>query len=328
MIGMKNTILLVAVVAATLLIVGCSVLTPQGDQAEGQSPKKKQVSPEQEKTVVVNKGMSKKEEKELQKRLADLEDKVDKANEKTGNKEASEPEQDAQSTEEQASESSPAPSNSTEEGQVRMAAGSYYANVQEGDWDYTYNHLDAETRSTYSYEQWVAANDALASPDITYTVGDIAEESPGVFGVDVTLSTGDVRHTYFVNENDQWLHSFSDDEYALFASVIGSSASASTASGASSSASASATGDSKHVKIVITSNKPADVSINDDSLNWFVTEEITGTETYEKDIAANSGLSVSATTNAYHAQTTIEVYENGELVAQDSDPNGSAMVNY
>ena len=42
----------------------------------------------------------------------------------------------------------------------------------------------------------------------------------------------------------------------------------------------------------------------------------------------NSGLSVSATTNAYHAQTTIEVYENGELVAQDSDPNGLAMVNY
>jgi hypothetical protein len=97
--------------------------------------------------------------------------------------------------------------------------------------------------------------------------------------------------------------------------VIGSSASASTASGASSSASASATGDTKHIKIVITSNKPADVSINDDSLNWFITEEVVGTETYEKDIAADSGLSVSATTEAYHAQTTIEVYENGELVA-------------
>ena len=110
--------------------------------------------------------------------------------------------------------------------------------------------------------------------------------------------------------------------------MSGSSASASTASGAPSSASASGTGDTKHVKIVITSSKPADVSINDDSLNWFITEEITGTETYEKDIALNAGLSVSATTNAYHAQTTIEVYENGELVAQDSDPNGFAMVNY
>jgi hypothetical protein len=200
--------------------------------------------------------------------------------------------------------------------------------VQEGDWDYTYSHLDETTRSTYTYEEWTAANDALASPDITYTVGDITEESPGVFGVDVTLSTGDVRHTYFVDENDQWLHRFSADEYALFASVIGSSASASTASGASASASASATDDTKHVKIVVTSNKPADVSINDDSLNWYITEEIVGTETYEKDIAADSGLSVSATTDAYHAQTAIEVYEDGELVAQDSDPHGLAMVNY
>ena len=323
---MKKTMLLLAMVVAALLMAGCSEPTSQGDEAEGQSPKK-QASPKKENTVVVNEGMSKKEEKELQQRLADLEDKIDdKTNQKTENKEASEPEQDVQSTEEQASAS--APSNSTEEGQVRMAAESYYAMVQEGDWDYTYNHLDEATRSTYTYEQWVAANDALASPNITYTVGDITEESPGVFGVDVTLSTGDVRHTYFVNENNQWLHSFSDEEYALLASVIGSSASASTASGASSSASASATGDTKHVKIVITSNKPADVSINDDSLNWYITEEVTGTETYEKDIAANSGLSVSATTNAYHAQTTIEVYENGELVAQDSDPNGFAMVNY
>src|SRR5215203_4759541 len=325
---MKKTILLLAMVVAALLMTGCSDPTSQGDEAEGQSPKK-QASPKQEKTVVVNEGMSKKEEKDLQKRLADLEDKIDdKTKQKSENEEASEPEQDVQSTEEQASESASASSNSTEEGQVRMAAESYYAMVQEGDWDYTYNHLDEATRSTYTYEQWVAANDALASPDITYTVGDITEESPGIFGVDVTLSTGDVRHTYFVYENNQWLHNFSDEEYALLASVIGSSASASTASGASSSASASATGDTKHVKVVITSNKPADVSINDDSLNWFITEEITGTETYEKNIAANSGLSVSATTNAYHAQATIEVYENGELVAQDSDPNGFAMVNY
>jgi hypothetical protein len=313
---MKKTVLLLAMVAATLLMTGCSYIN--GDEAGRQSPKKKQSSAKQEKTVVVNDGMSKKEEKKLQKRLDDLEKKVnEKSKQKTGNKEASEPNQSA-----------PAPSNSTEEGQVRMAAESYYAMVQEGDWDYTYNHLDETTRSTYTYDQWVAANDALASPDITYTVGDITEESPGVFGVDVTLSTGDVRHTYFVNENDQWLHSFSDDEYALFASVSGSSASASTASGASSSASASATGDTKHIEVVITSNKPADVSINDDSMNWFITEEISGTETYERDIAANSGLSVSATTDAYHAQTTIEVYENGELVAQDSDPNGLAMVNY
>src|SRR5829696_1340149 len=129
---MKKTILLLAMVVAALLMAGCSEPTSQGDEAEGQSPKK-QASPKKENTVVVNEGMSKKEEKELQQRLADLEDKIDdKTNQKTENKEASEPEQDVQSTEEQASAS--APSNSTEEGQVRMAAESYYAMVQEGDW--------------------------------------------------------------------------------------------------------------------------------------------------------------------------------------------------
>src|SRR5829696_8145690 len=123
---MKKTILLLAMVVAALLMAGCSEPTSQGDEAEGQSPKK-QASPKKEKTVVVNHGMSKKEEKDLQKRLADLEDKIDdKTKQKTGNKEASEPEQDVQSTGEQAPVSAPAPSNSTEEGQVRMAAESYY----------------------------------------------------------------------------------------------------------------------------------------------------------------------------------------------------------
>ena len=71
-----------------------------------------------------------------------------------------------------------------------------------------------------------------------------------------------------------------------------------------------------------------DVSITDDNFDVSIAEEITGTKTYERDIRKNSGLSVSATTQAYHAQTTIEVYENGSLVTQDSDPNGFAMVNY
>ncbi len=133
------------------------------------------------------------------------------------------------------------------------------------------------------------------------------------------------RATQFILETGSWKHELTQSEYELFA---GATASATASASASSSASASATGDTKHVEIVITSNEPADVSINDDSLNWFINEEIVGTETYERDIAANSGLSVSATTDAYQAQTTIEVYENGELVAQDSDPNGFAMVNY
>jgi hypothetical protein len=66
----------------------------------------------------------------------------------------------------------------------------------------------------------------------------------------------------------------------------------------------------------------------DDGMNWFVNEEIVGTKTYERDIRENSGLSVSAITDAYRAQTTIEVYENGALVSQDTDSTGTATVNY
>jgi hypothetical protein len=84
----------------------------------------------------------------------------------------------------------------------------------------------------------------------------------------------------------------------------------------------------KHVKIVITSNTPADVSIYDDRFNWMVNEEIVGTKTYERDIPEKSGLSVSAITAAYRAQTTIAVYEDGSLVSQDSDSNGNAIVTY
>ena len=126
-------------------------------------------------------------------------------------------------------------------------------------------------------------------------------------------------------ENGSWKHELTPEEYELFA---GANATASTSASASSSASAPANGNTKHIEIVITSDKPADVSISDDSLNWFINEEIVGTETYERYIAANSGLSVSATTEAYQAQTTIEVYENGELVSQDTSSNGFAMVNY
>ena len=106
----------------------------------------------------------------------------------------------------------------------------------------------------------------------------------------------------------------------------------STEDTATASASANANRNTKHVKIVVSSNKPAAVSIYDDSLNWMVNgmvnEEIVGTETYERDIPENSGLSVSAITDAYRAQTTIQVYEDGSLVAQDSDSHGNALITY
>jgi hypothetical protein len=59
-----------------------------------------------------------------------------------------------------------------------------------------------------------------------------------------------------------------------------------------------------------------------------VNEEIVGTETYERGIPENSGLSVTAITAAFRAETSIEVYEDGSLVARDTDSYGNAIVTY
>ena len=257
--------------------------------------------------------MSKKEEEKLNERLAELEEKVDEGprQETTDQELSEEPEQDAGSAEEQA----------------LQAARDYYAAAAAGDYGFTYDALASSAQSQFSEEDWVEANTELGSDAASYDVysADMVNDATAEVGLTVNLPDGssDVRNTLFVYQDGEWKHELTQTEYDLFAGATDTASASSSAS-----ASAGANGDTKHVEVVITSNKPADVSISDDSLNWFVTEEIVGTETYERDIATSSGLSVSATTDAYQAQTTIEVYENGELVAQDSDPNGFAMVNY
>ncbi|MGF1472418.1 MAG: hypothetical protein ACFB50_11865 [Rubrobacteraceae bacterium] len=52
--------------------------------------------------------------------------------------------------------------------------------------------------------------------------------------------------------------------------------------------------DTKQVSVEVSSDVPVDVGIMDDNLDVTIQEEITGSETYELDIAADSGLSVSA----------------------------------
>lgn len=213
------------------------------------------------------------------------------------------------------------------------AVRDYYAAAAAGNYSYTYDALASSAQSQFSEEDWVEANTELGSDAASYDVysAEMVDDSTAEVELTVNLPDGssDVRNTLFVSEDGGWKHELTQTEYDLFAGATDTATATATASdSASASASATANGDTKHVKIVITSNKPADVSISDDSMNWFITEEIVVTETYERDIATNSGLSVSATTDAYHAQTTIEVYENGELVAQDTDPNGFAMVNY
>jgi hypothetical protein len=80
--------------------------------------------------------------------------------------------------------------------------------------------------------------------------------------------------------------------------------------------------------VIISSNVPVDVYISDDNFDWVQQEEITGTRTYEHDIASDSGLTVSATNYDLRGNVSIEVYENGTLKTQDSDSTGLAQVVY
>jgi hypothetical protein len=131
-----------------------------------------------------------------------------------------------------------------------------------------------------------------------------------IANVDVLLTFGDgstsLRNTYFVCEDGSWKHRFGSEEYELFATA--QTATASASADGSSSASASPAG-TKHIKVVISSNVPVDVYISDDNLDWLQQEEITGTKTYERDIAKGSGLTVSATSANLRGDVSIEVYD-------------------
>jgi hypothetical protein len=259
--------------------------------------------------------MSKEEEEKLNQRLDELEEEVNV--------------QPAQEQPTQESGDQPTETEGAEDF-VRTAAQDYYAAAADGHYLETYSELDSDAQSQFTEDEWVAANGALGSDAANYSVDSVSMVDDSTAEVYLTISTSDgstsERVTRFVLENGSWKHELTQEEYDLFAGAT------ETASSASASASASVSADTdantKHVKVVITSNKPADVSINDDSLDWFVTEEIVGTKTYERDISVDSGLSVSATTEVFRAETTIEVYENGSLVAQDTDSNGFAVVNY
>jgi hypothetical protein len=290
----------VTLMATTMVVLGCSEKNNAPEQGQNGSQKPK--------TVVVNKGMSKEEEEKLNERLAELEEEVN----------------------DQADKEQPTQETEGAEDAVLSAAQDYYAAAADGHYLETYSELDSDAQSQFTEDEWVAANGALGSDAASYSVDSVrmVDDSTAEVYLTITASDGSSseRVTRFVLENGSWKHELTQEEYDLFANATDSGASASAS--ASAAATANADANTKHVKIIITSNKPADVSINDDSLNWFVTEEIVGTKTYERDIRENSGLSVSATTEAFRAETTIEVYENGTLVAQDTDSNGFAVVNY
>lgn len=221
---MKKTILLLAMVATSILMAGCSEPQAQGNQAEQQNPKKQQAASKQEKTVVVvNEGMSKKEEKKLQQRLDALERKVDdKSQKEAENQGASDSEQDAQSAEEQALE----------------AAQDYYAAAAAGNYSYTYDALSSASQDQFTEDEWVAANTALGSDAAVYHIdaANVVDDSTVVIYLTITLADGSSskRVTQFVLENDSWKHDLTQSEYELFAGATASAPATASASATSS----------------------------------------------------------------------------------------------
>jgi len=75
----------------------------------------------------------------------------------------------------------------------------------------------------------------------------------------------------------------------------------------------------KHVRVEVSCDIPCDVMIMDDNFEFDVAQQITGTKTFEDDIDANSGLLAEASNLDQSGNLYVGVYENGRLVAEDSD---------
>ena len=317
-VGQKKMLVLAISMLVLVSTAGCGgIIDLNGDNS---SSKKKQVAGKNDakpRTVVVNEGMSKKEESKLNERLDELEKEVEDQGDQAskGTTVDIEPEQQV-------------------DDQVRAVAETYYEAAAARDWGFTYDHLDSETRSAFTEDEWFAKNDWLAdNGEVTYTIQSVeiddADEFIANVAVLLTFDDGSttLRNTYFVFEDGSWRHRFGSEEYELFATAQSATASAS-ADGTGASPSASPAAGTKHIKVVISSNVPVDVYISDDKLDWLQQEEITGTKTYEHDIAENSGLTVSATNSNLRGNVSIEVYENGTLKSQDTDSTGLAQIIY
>ena len=110
------------------------------------------------------------------------------------------------------------------EAEAEEAAGDYYRAVGLQDWAYTYDHLDSQTQSMFTEEEWFEKNQYYW--DLDPTVYDILsvellddpEETITEVTVRVTGTDGSsvIRTTYWVLENGEWLHRFGQQEIDAF----------------------------------------------------------------------------------------------------------------
>lgn len=112
----------------------------------------------------------------------------------------------------------------TEEVNLDEAVGDYYRAAGMEDWAYTYDHLDSQTRSMFTEEAWSRKNQWFwdRNPTVYHILsiesdgdfeGSVAEVEIRITGEDGSTWT---RTTYFVKEDGEWLHRFSQEENDLF----------------------------------------------------------------------------------------------------------------
>lgn len=112
----------------------------------------------------------------------------------------------------------------TYEAEAEAAATAYYQAAGLEDWSYTYDHLDSETQNLFTEEEWAEKNqyywdlnptvyDILSVASITGAELPTTEVAVRVTGQD---GTSFVRTTYWVLEDGEWLHRFSQEEIDSF----------------------------------------------------------------------------------------------------------------
>ena len=115
------------------------------------------------------------------------------------------------------------PSSAISEAAAEDAAEDYYRAVGVEDWNYTYDHLDSETRSVFTREEWFKKNQWLAGDGSTIyhilsvDLDDSSNEPLANVAVVLTYADGSTstRNTYFVYEAGEWRHRFGQEEYDL-----------------------------------------------------------------------------------------------------------------
>lgn len=203
-----------------------------------------------------------------------------------------------------------------------------YQYINEGDYEAAYDLFTEQSKQLVSPEQYRAYFENAGY----YNIVDYAFLSVQVEGDTATIVTDYVvssgiageeqyqRTQQVVMEDEAWRVVMRDEQVGIF-----------TGAGATQAPDVQQPEDAniKQVTVEISSDVPVDVSIYDDNLDVDIVEEITGTETYEFDIAADSGLSVSAMSeDMMSGNISIAVYENGQLVSQDTSSEGYAQVTY